>query len=79
MSNSCDGVPLEECPVCGVVGLSERIAVHDCVVSEARTATRRSDVSSTEDSHTSEDDATEADPLNEGKACRMIQGSEGER
>ena len=28
--------PLEECPVCGVVGLAERIATHDCAAAEQR-------------------------------------------
>jgi len=28
--------PLEECPVCGVVGLPERIAAHECVKNRRR-------------------------------------------
>ncbi|MDZ7770668.1 MAG: hypothetical protein U5K38_17165 [Woeseiaceae bacterium] len=30
MSDDCVGPALEECPVCGAVGLPERIALHDC-------------------------------------------------
>lgn len=78
MSNSCVGAVLKECPVCGVVGLPERIAVHDCVASEGRTATQRRHVSDTEDRQISEDDATEVDSLNESKASRTIQNSGGE-
>ena len=30
MTDDCVGPTLQECPVCGAVGLPERIAVHDC-------------------------------------------------
>ena len=31
---------LEECPVCGVAGLAERIATHDCAAAEQRRGRR---------------------------------------
>lgn len=30
MSDDCVGPALEECPVCGAVGLPKRIQQHDC-------------------------------------------------
>lgn len=30
MSDDCGDPPLEECPVCGAIGLPERIQVHNC-------------------------------------------------
>jgi len=30
MTDDCVGPTLQECPVCGAVGLPERIHVHDC-------------------------------------------------
>ena len=31
MSDDCVGPTLDECPVCGAVGLPERIQAHDCL------------------------------------------------
>ena len=75
MSDSCVEAILEECPVCGVVGLPERIAVHDCIGSDGCTAAQRHHVS--EASHTSEDHAREGESLNENKASHTIQNSGG--
>jgi len=36
MSDDCVGPALAECPVCGAVGLPERIHVHDCPAFRAR-------------------------------------------
>ena len=30
MSEDCVGPALKQCPVCGAIGLPERIAVHEC-------------------------------------------------
>ena len=30
MTDDCVGPALAECPVCGAIGLPERIRVHDC-------------------------------------------------
>ena len=78
MSDSCVEAILEECPVCGVVGLPERIVVHDCIGSDGCTAAQRRHVSDTEDRQIREDDATEVGSLNESKASRTIQNSGGE-
>ena len=41
MSDDPLGPPLAECPVCGAIGLPERIAVHDCAAFRARRAARQ--------------------------------------
>jgi len=38
MTDDCVGPTLKECPVCGAIGLPERIAVHDCPVFRTRQA-----------------------------------------
>ena len=42
MSDDPLGSPLAECPVCGAIGLPERIAVHDCGAFRARLRARQS-------------------------------------
>ena len=51
MSDDCVGPALKQCPVCGAIGLPERIAVHECAAFKIHA---QSHVSSTEDEHTSE-------------------------
>ena len=79
MSDDCVGPALRECPVCGVVGLPERIAVHDCVAFHARIAAQRRQLSSTKDKQTSDHDLAAAiDSLGGDKASRTIQYLEEE-
>lgn len=79
MSNDCVGATLEECSVCGVVGVPERIAAHDCVASEGRTATHQRYSSHTEATHTGEDEDTTPDSVNEGSASQPGRTPKGER
>lgn len=58
MSEEPLGPHLEECPVCGAVGLPERIVVHDCVAFQTRIAARRDHTSSAENGGTNECDST---------------------
>jgi len=37
MTDDCVGPALAECPVCGAIGLPERILDHDCAAFRART------------------------------------------
>ena len=79
MSDDCVGPALTECPVCGAVGLPERIAVHHCVAFHARIAARRRQLSSTKDKQTSDHDPAAAiDSLGGGNANRAIQYLEEE-
>ena len=41
MSDDCVGPALKECPVCGAVGLPERITAHDCAAFRAHTRDHR--------------------------------------
>ena len=79
MSDDCVGSALKECPVCGAIGLPERIAVHDCVAFHARLAARRRQLSSTKNKQTSDHDSVTAiDSVGGGKASRTIQYPEEE-
>jgi hypothetical protein len=74
MSDDCVGPALKECPVCGAIGLPERIAVHDCVAFHARIAVQRRHLSSTKNKKTSDHDPAAAiDSLDGGNANRTIQ------
>jgi len=80
MSDDCVGPTLTECPVCGAIGLPERIAVHDCVTLHARIAAQRRHLSSTKNKQTSgHDPAAAIDSLGGGKASRAVQYPEEER
>ena len=58
MSDDPIGPHLEECPVCGAVGLPERIVVHDCVAFLARITARRDHTLSAENGDANECDST---------------------
>lgn len=79
MSDGCVGPALTECPVCGAIGLPERIAVHDCVAFHAHIAAQRRHLSSTKNKQTNDHDPAAAiGSLGEGEASRTIQYPEEE-
>lgn len=50
MSDDCVGPALAACPVCGAIGLPERIRVHDCLAFRAWKHTAASSPNDCEDS-----------------------------
>ena len=54
MSDDCVGPALTQCPVCGAVGLPERIAVHECPAFRAWRASVTTDTEIKRDTPTTE-------------------------
>jgi hypothetical protein len=61
MSDDCVGSPLAECPICGAIGLPERVANHDCRAFRASTAAQWPATATTQPAETTDTEGTTAD------------------